>query len=331
MPAACALAAWIAALAADDAAHPVVAPLPTAPDPPVVTASESAPLPAVEPTEPHVEPHAAPLEPPATAPAATTPAATTPAATPVAQGYSAWNAARELPAEVAALEAEFTTRLGAGRDDYVWSGDALLPWVVVAPRGAVPEFVTLHRAREQLDVELLGPLDRRLSAATPVVVAWLDAVRFAALAGSMREKRCFAVTESDGAAARRVTGRTIEALTAASLGQLLGESAPRWWVEGAAAWLAADPATPLFAALPPDVPLAPLFRNDPGAPPAAGVAGAFTAWCLDPSGGGAHVRASWFETPRLRGAAEQLDELAARFGCAHFAELEQRWRSSRSH
>lgn len=278
---------------------------PPAEAPPVAPAEVAAPPPTVEPAEVESAPRRA-----VDAPVVALPA-----------GYAELEAAAALPATYAALGASFSARLGAARDDYAWSGAALAPWVVVAPRSHAPDLEPLRHARRRLDAELLLPLERRLASATPVAVACLDADRLAAQGATWRDVECLAL---DAASARAVS----EALAAATLAQLLGETAPRWWRDGAAAWSAADSTELLFAAVAPSAALAPLFRRD-GEPCAAGVAGAFAAWCLDPlQGGGPHVRASFLETPRLRGAPEGPEELAARLGCAHFAELEQRWRSA---
>lgn len=359
LPAAIALAAWLAALAerspevapiavarsAGPAAPPIAAPPPDSPpahQPEVVHVPEVGREPEAV-REPEVAPPAevpaeVPAEPPAAVPAEAPPAApievavveTTPrraADAPLAPlvalpaGYAELAEAAALPAAYAALGASFSARLGAARDDYAWSGAALAPWVVVAPRASAPDLEPLLHARRRLEAELLLPLERHLASATPVAVACLDADRLAAQGGTWREVECLA---QDAASARAVS----ELLATATFAQLLGETAPRWWRDGAAAWIAADSAEALFAAVAPSEPLAPLFRRD-GEPCAAGVAGAFAAWCLDPlRGGGAHARASFLETPRLRGAPEGQEELAARFGCAHFAELEQRWRSA---
>ncbi|MBL8843465.1 MAG: hypothetical protein JNL90_18235 [Planctomycetes bacterium] len=377
LPAAIALAAWLAALAErspevapvavarseEPAAAPIASPLPESPpepprelpparepevvhvpevvrepevSPPVeVPAEERAEVPAKPPAEPPAEataavPAAVPAEAPPATPLEVAAVETAPRRAaeaplvprvPLPAGYAELAGAAALPAAYAALGASFSARLGAARDDYAWSGAALAPWVVVAPRTAAPDLEPLRHARRRLEAELLAPLEQRLANATPVAVACLDADRLAAQGGTWREVECLAL---DAASARAVS----EALAAATLVQLLGESAPRWWRDGAAAWIAADSADALFAAVALAAPLAPLFRRD-GEPCAAGVAGAFAAWCLDPlRGGGAHARASFLETPRLRGAPEGHEELAARFGCAHFAELEQRWRSA---
>jgi len=228
-------------------------------------------------------------------------------------------------ATAAALLADWSAALGAARDQFVTSGDRLAPWLIVAARESPPSFETLLDARARVERELLVPLARRVDELPWIVVARQDEARRAAW---RRRDESTVLLGGDASAAQLVAALTRATLAAP------GRRVPEWWLAGAAAMEAAGDGHVALAAPPPDARLAPLFEP----PPAQAVreraawetlAGSFTAWCLLPDGGGAHAAASWFETEKLGELRESAEELAARFGCAQFAELEARWQAAR--
>ncbi|MSR45469.1 MAG: hypothetical protein EXS13_00095 [Planctomycetes bacterium] len=206
---------------------------------------------------------------------------------------------------------------------YGFSGAALAPWVVVAPLAQLPSAEALAAARRRCEISLLVPLRESIDR-----VAWQVAVQADGDPSVLRRRAPAGATI---VASEEPLASLVAALTVASLAPD-DAHAPEWWRAGVAAWIAAaDDATALAAGRA-DASLAPLFAPPPA--PASqeraafdALAGSFAAWCL--TAADAHVRASFLETARLRGGAEPPEELAARFGCTQWNELETRWRSAR--
>ena len=206
---------------------------------------------------------------------------------------------------------------------YGFSGAALAPWVVVAPLAQLPSSEALAAARQRCEIQLLVPLRESIDR-----VAWQVAVQADGDPSVLRRRAPAGTTIVAGDAP---LASLVAALTVASLAQD-DAPAPEWWRAGVAAWIAAADDATALAAVRSDASLAPLFEPPPA--PASqeraafdALAGSFAAWCLTATD--AHVRASFLETARLRGGAEPPEELAARFGCSQWNELETRWRSVR--
>lgn len=280
---------------------------------------------------------------PAAAPAAIAPP---PAAVEAAVAEAAPVAApsAELPVDLPAGwlpfarpdEAELSARfdalapLFAGDAEWLaWSGATLQGWCVIAPRAALPELAALIRARERLMGELLLPL-ARARAVEPVSPHTCGAATVVLAPADARWIRRVP-SGTIVLPAEVATSELVATLTAAACADA-APTAPHWWHAGAVALIAAADGRAALQAPPATATLAPLFAtvraiDVADRASADAVAGSFAAWCLE--GGDAHRRASFLESAQLGAAAETVDELAARFGCADLVELEARWRAAR--
>jgi hypothetical protein len=231
-------------------------------------------------------------------------------------------AAREAGIEEAAAALQL-----AG-SEWHFSGLALAPWIVVARRDGSPPLEDLARARDRLARTLFTSESWSALLATPLLL--IDG-------GDEATARAMKARLRRWSGGSRVIDRAtaeqgwIDAAAELVLNSTFPQ-APPWWRRGAIAWLAAGESAVALSAPAASTSLATLFAATApeggfdGAPFRA-LAGSFAAFCLD--GGDPHGRAAWLETPTLRLARESADEVAARFGCAQFPELEARWQAAR--